>query len=72
MFFVTITGRKSRIRQCRSKWFLEINRHTYDLTFVVQKETIVFFLGNKIRFSSAVLIFGSRSMVALSIAHCLW
>jgi len=34
----------------------------------VQTETIVFFLGNKIKFSSAVLIFGSRSMVALSIA----
>jgi len=31
----------------------------------VQTETIVFLLGNKIKFSSAVLIFGSRSMVAL-------
>jgi len=31
----------------------------------VQTETIVFFLGNKIKFSSAVLIFGSRSTVAL-------
>jgi len=33
----------------------------------VQTETIVFFLGNMIKFSSAVLIFGSRSMVALCI-----
>jgi len=31
----------------------------------MQTETIVFFLGNKIKFSSTVLIFGSRSMVAL-------
>jgi len=38
---------------------------TYDLTLVVQTETIIFFLGNKIKFSSAVLIFYSRSMVAL-------
>jgi len=30
----------------------------------MQKETIVFFLDNKIKFSSAVLIFSSRSMVA--------
>jgi len=38
---------------------------TYDLTLVIQTETIVFFLGNKIKFSSPVLIFGSRSMAAL-------
>jgi len=31
----------------------------------VQTETFVIFLGNKIKFFSAVLIFGSRSMVAL-------
>jgi len=36
----------------------------------VKKETIVFVLGNKIKFSLAVLIFGSRSMVALTIG--LW
>jgi len=30
----------------------------------VQTEKIVFFLGNKIKFSSAVLIFGCRSMEA--------
>jgi len=34
---------------------------------VVQTATIVLFLGNEIKFSSAVLIFGSRSMVALYI-----
>jgi len=33
---------------------------------VVQTETNVFFLDNKIKFCSIVLIFGSRSMVALS------
>jgi len=33
----------------------------------VQTETIVFCLGNKIKFSSAVLIFYSRSTVALPI-----
>jgi len=33
----------------------------------VQTETIVFFLDNNTNFSSAVLIFGSRSMVALII-----
>jgi len=33
----------------------------------VQTETIVFFLVNKITFSSTVLIFGSGSMVALCI-----
>jgi len=48
---------------------LEINRRTYDLTLVVQTETIVFFLDNNMNFSSAVLIFGSRSMVALSIGE---
>jgi len=32
---------------------------------VVQTETIVFFLGNEIKFSSAVLIFDSTSMVTL-------
>jgi len=31
----------------------------------VQTETIVFLLGNEIKFSSAVLIFGFISMVAL-------
>jgi len=36
---------------------------------IVHIETIVFFLGNKFKFSSAVLIFGSRSMVALIITH---
>jgi len=35
----------------------------------VQKEIIVFFSGNKIKFSSAVLIFDSRSMVALYIGY---
>jgi len=35
----------------------------------MQTETIVFFLGNNIKFSSAVLIFGSRSMVALFITE---
>jgi len=40
------------------------NRQTYDLTLVVQTETIVFVLGNKIKFFFDVLIFGSRSMVA--------
>jgi len=48
---------------------LEINRQTYDLTLVVQTETIVFFLGSKIKFSSTVLIFGPRSMVALPITE---
>jgi len=33
----------------------------------VQTETFVIFLGNKIKFFLAVLIFGSRSMVALAI-----
>jgi len=31
---------------------------------LVAQKTIVFFLGNKFKFSSAVLIFGSKSMVA--------
>jgi len=31
----------------------------------VQTDTIVFFFGKKIKFSLAVLIFGSRSMVAM-------
>jgi len=53
-------------RHCWSKCFLEINR-LYDLTIVVQTETIVLLVGNKINFSSTVLIFGSRSMVALPI-----
>jgi len=35
------------------------------MTLVVQTETIVFFLLNKIKCSSAVLIFDSRSMVTL-------
>jgi len=48
---VTITRRNSRIRHYRSKWFLEINRQTYDLTLVVQTETIVFFLDNKVYLS---------------------
>jgi len=39
------------------------NRQTYDLTLVVQTETIIFFIGNKIKFCSAVVIFGFRSMV---------
>jgi len=33
----------------------------------MQTETIVFLLGNKIKFPLAVLIFGSRSMVALAV-----
>jgi len=37
------------------------------MTLVVQTETIVFLLGNEIKFSSAVLIFGSTSMLALII-----
>jgi len=45
------------------------NRQTYHLTLVVQTETIVFVLGNKIKFCLVVLIFGSRSMVALFIRH---
>ena len=43
------------------------NRQTYDLMLVMQTETIVFFSGNKIKFFLAVLIFGSKSMVALAI-----
>ena len=39
------------------------------MTLVVQTETIVFFLLNKIKCSSAVLIFDSRSMVALYIGY---
>jgi len=39
------------------------------MTLVVQTETIVFFLFNKIKFSSTVLIFGSRSMVTLLIGY---
>jgi len=35
----------------------------------MQKETIVFFLDNKFKFSSAVLIFSSRSMVALAMSN---
>jgi len=35
----------------------------------VQTETIVFFLGNEIKFCSAVHIFGSRSMIALTITE---
>jgi len=35
----------------------------------VQAETIVFFSGNKIKFSSTVLIFGSGSMVALPMSY---
>jgi len=38
------------------------------LKLVVQTEAIIH-LGNKSEFSSAVLIFGSRSMVALVITH---
>jgi len=38
---------------------------TYDLMLVVQTETNVLLLDNKIKFWPAVLIFGSRSMVAL-------
>jgi len=45
------------------------NRQTYDLTLVVQTETIVFFSGNKIKFCSVVLIFGSRPMVGLVIGY---
>jgi len=44
-------------------------RQTYDLMLVVKTGTIVFFSGNKIKFSSAVLIFGSRSIVALIIVQ---
>jgi len=44
-----------------------IIRHRYDLPLVVQTETIAFFLGNIMKFSSAILVFGSRSMVALVI-----
>jgi len=39
------------------------NRQTYDLTLVAQIKRIVFFLCNKIKFCSAVLIFGSRAEV---------
>jgi len=46
-----------------------LNRQIYDMTLVVQTETIVFFLFNKIKFSSTVLIFGSRSMVTLLIGY---
>jgi len=42
-FSMTITTRNSRKRRCWSKWFLEINRQTYDQTLVVQTETIVSF-----------------------------
>jgi len=47
--------------------FLGNNRETYNLTLVVQTETIVFFSGNEIKFCLDVLIFGSRSMAALFI-----
>jgi len=42
------------------------------LTLVVQTEPIAFFLDNKIKFSTAVYIFGSRSMVALAISNNLY
>ena len=45
------------------------NRQTHDLMLVVQTGTIVFFLDNKIKFCSAVLMFGSRSTVALDITQ---
>jgi len=48
---------------------MEINGQTYDLMLVVQTERIFYFLGNKTKFSSAVLIFGSRSMAVLLITH---
>jgi len=38
----------------------------------VQTETFVIFLGNKIKFFSALLIFGSRSVVALTIRYGQW
>jgi len=41
IFSVTITRKESRIRHCWSKWFLKINRQTYDLMLVIQTETIV-------------------------------
>jgi len=49
---------------------MEINGQRYDLMLVVQTERIVYFLGNKTKFSLAVLIFGSRSMVALLVGIC--
>ena len=42
------------------------NRQSFDLTLAVQTRTIVFFLGNKIKFCMTVIIFGCRSMVALN------
>jgi len=56
------------------------HRQTYDLTLVMQTETIVFFSGSKIKFCSVVLIFGSRLMVALVtgyicrniVQYCTW
>jgi len=39
------------------------------MKLVMQTEAIVFFLGNKIKIYSAVLIFVSRSMVALIIGE---
>jgi len=45
-------------------------RSVYDLTLVVQTNNC-FMLGNKIKFSSAFLIFGTRSMAALFILHLL-
>jgi len=38
-----------------------IHSQAYDLMLVMQTETIVFFLDNKTKFCSAVLIVGSRS-----------
>jgi len=42
----------------------------YDLTLVVQTGAIASFFRNKIKLSTAVLIFGSRLMVPLSIVEC--
>jgi len=50
-----ITKRKSRIRHCLKHMVPGHHRQTYDLTFVVKTETIVFFLGNKMKFCAAVL-----------------
>jgi len=63
-----IKRRKSRKIHCWRQSFLEINTQTCDLTLVVQTEKIVSFLCNKIKFCSAVLIFGSGAMVAVFIA----
>jgi len=53
------------MRQCGGRWFLEVNRQTSDVRRANGKNC--FLLGNNIKCSSAVLISGSTSMVAVYI-----